>query len=424
MHRQNKSYEYVAVISPDENSFFSIMLILVGYDIGQTSNKRVKMLLNISLFVHAISLAATIVSWKGGCLFFTNACFEAHDRPDTTKSFLYSFYRPTITGNRQSGHIDAQSSFIQDLETSYKDTCVDGSHPPHLLKLRASFENTTGYVHDDVFTLTWVPTVVSFFGMEQANGYVYLSIMFGISLIFQLVSLYQANHHNNNFFETPCSWRWLEYALTSPMSVILVASALMQRDVNTITLLSVAQAACVQFGFAVEYAIADFDNTQNDTKAIDFQEVTALPVDKCPQTWPHQRNRLWWFSYLASGALHVSIWHMLISYFLNTSNDTKCLQSVEEQKQNDDWRNAMIFVLFGQFISFTSFAFIPIYQAWQVGILPWKPYACSPLSQEQNVRRVMRKGFEMYTILSFTSKFILAVTYIAFVRLFPFYTVR
>jgi hypothetical protein len=247
--------------------------------------------------------------------------------------------------------------------------------------------------------------------------------MFGISFIFQLVSLYQANHHNNNFFETPCSWRWLEYALTSPMSVILVASALMQRDVNTLTLLSVAQAACVQFGFAVEYAIADFDNTQSDTKAIDFQEVTALPVDKCPQTWPHQRNRLWWFSFLASGALHVTIWHMLISYFLNTSKDTDCLQSAEAREQSNDWRNAMILVLFGQFVSFTSFAFVPVYQALQVGILPWKSDKYAHLTQEQNVRRVMRKGFEVYTILSFTSKFILGVTYIAFVRLFPFYTV-
>ena len=44
------------------------------------------------------------------------------------------------------------------------------------------------------------------------------------------------------------------------------------------------------------------------------------------------------------------------------------------------------------------------------------------LTQEQNVRRVMRKGFEIYTILSCTAKFLLGVTYISFVRLFPFYT--
>lgn len=422
MRRSKQEYEYVAVVAQDESSFFSVILILVGYDIGQTANRRVKMLLNISLLLHAASLVATLVSWKGGCLLFTNACFEAHDRPESTKSFMYSFYRPTITGDRSKALLSTPSSFIQTVEAAYSDTCVDGSLTPHLLKLRASFENSTSPLQDDTFTLTWMPTVVAFFGMDEANGYLYLAIMFGISFVFQLVSLYQANQNNNNFFETPCSWRWLEYALTSPMAVILVSSALMVRDVNTLTLLSVAQAACVQFGFAVEYAIADFDNTQTDAKAIDFQEATALPVDKSPQTWPHQRNRLWWFSFLASGALHVTIWHLLISHFINTSKDTDCLQSEEARAQSNDWRNAMIVVLAGQCFSFTIFALVPVYQALQVGILPWKSDQYANLTQEQNTRRVMRKGFEFYTILSCTSKFILGVTYITFVRMFPFYT--
>ena len=204
------------------------------------------------------------------------------------------------------------------------------------------------------------------------------------------------------------------------MAVILVASALMVRDVNTLTLLSVAQAACVQFGFVVEYVIADFDNTQTDAKAIDFQEATALPVDKS-HFWPHQRNRLWWFSFLASGALHVTIWHMLISHFINTIKDTDCLQSAEAREQSDTWRNAMIVVLTGQCFSFTLFALVPIYQAYQVGILR-KIDNYANLTQEENVRRVMRKGFEIYSILSCSAKFILGVTYIAFVRLFPFYT--
>ena len=423
MRHVTREYQYVAVVAQDETTFFSSMMVLIGYDAGQTPNRRIKMLLNISLVVHAVSLLATIVSWKGGCLLFTNACFETHDTPHATKSFLYSFYRPTITGDLVHPYEASPSSFVHALEASYGETCVAGSRPPALLKLRASFENATHPLHDNVFTLTWMPSIVSFFDLDEVNGYVYLAVMFSISFFFQLVSLYQANQNNDNFFETPCSWRWLEYALTSPMAVILVGSALMLRDVNTLTLLSVAQAACVQFGFAVEYAIADFDNSQPDTKPIDFQEVTAMPVDRSPQTWPHQRNRLWWFSFLASGALHVTIWHVLIAHFINTSTDTDCLQTDAAREESGTWRNAMIVVLAGQCLSFSSFAFVPIYQAFQVGILPWKSDQHSELTPEQNVRRVMRKGFEIYTILSCTAKFILGVTYIAFVRLFPFYTV-
>ena len=423
MRKGQQYYEPVQAVveyTEDENSFFLTIYILMGYDMGQPRNKRIKMLLTISLILHAMSLVATIVSWRGGCVLLTNACFEAHDRPDAVKSFLYSFYRPTIAGDLSV----SRTSFIKDVERSYGGTCVDGSRRPPLLKLQASFENKTHPLYDDTFTLTPVATVFSFFGMQEANGYLYLALMFAISFFFQLVSLYQANHDNDNFFETPCSWRWLEYALTSPMAVVLVASSLMQRDVNTVTLLSVAQAACVQFGFAVEYAIADFDE-RSTTKAIDFQEVTALPVDKCPHTWPRQSNRLWWFSYLASGALHVTIWHVLIAHFINTTADTNCLQSAQAREEANPWRNAMIAVLAGQCFCFTIFALIPLYQAYAVGILRFRRKGLDAryASQEDQVRVVMRKGFEYYTILSLTAKVTLGVTYIAFVRLFPFHTV-
>jgi hypothetical protein len=314
---------------------------------------------------------------------------------------------------------------VRCLPTARRRWCASCSRQrrPELLKLQASFKNKTHPLQADTFTLTSVPTVVSFFGVAEANGYVYLASMFSISFFFQLVSLYQANHDNDNFFETPCSWRWLEYAFTSPMAVVLVASSLMQRDVNTVTLLSVAQAACVQFGFAVEYAIADFDE-RSTTKAIDFQEVTALPVDKCPHTWPRQSNRLWWFSYLASGALHVTIWHVLIAHFINTSIDTDCLQSVEAREQTSSWRGAMIAVLAGQCLCFTMFALVPLCQAREVGILRFKHRGldCRYSSKEEQVRAVMRRGFEYYTLLSLTAKVALGATYIAFVRLFPFYT--
>jgi len=423
MRKGQQYYEPVQAVveyTEDENSFFFTIYILMGYDMGQTRNKRIKMLLTISLILHAMSLVATISSWKGGCVLFTNACFEAHDRPDAVKSFLYSFYRPTLAGDVSV----ARTSFIHDMQRSYGDTCVDGSRRPALIKLEASFANKTQPAYDNTFTLTPVATVISFFGEHEANGYIYLASMFSISFFFQLVSLYQANHDNDNFFETPCSWRWLEYALTSPMAVVLVASSLMQRDVNTVTLLSVAQAACVQFGFAVEYAIADFDE-RSTTKAIDFQEVTALPVDKCPHTWPRQSNRLWWFSYLASGALHTTIWHVLIAHYISTTADTNCLQSAAAREQTGSWRSAMIAVLAGQCLCYTIFALIPLYQAHAVGILRFKRKGLDAryASQEDQVRAVMRKGFEYYTILSLTAKVTLGVTYIAFVRLFPFETV-
>ena len=58
MKRSNQEYQYITVVPIDESSFFTVILVLVGYDIGQPANRRIKMLLNLSLFLHLISLIA------------------------------------------------------------------------------------------------------------------------------------------------------------------------------------------------------------------------------------------------------------------------------------------------------------------------------------------------------------------------------
>jgi hypothetical protein len=116
---------------------------------------------------------------------------------------------------------------------------------------------------------------------------------------------------------------------------------------------------------------------------------------------------------------------LLIAHFINTSSDTDCLQSVEAREQTTAWRGAMIAVLAGQCVCFSVFALVPLYQARAVGILRFKHHGLDARyhSQEEQVRAVMRRGFEYYTILSVTAKVMLGATYIAFVRLFPFHTV-
>jgi hypothetical protein len=59
-------------------------------------------------------------------------------------------------------------------------------------------------------------------------------------------------------------------------------------------------------------------------------------------------------------------------YNVNTTQDTDCLQSVEAREQTSSWRSAMLAVLFGQYFSFRTFAIVPLFQAYAVGILRWK----------------------------------------------------
>jgi pimeloyl-ACP methyl ester carboxylesterase len=59
----------VVAYAEDENSFFLTIYILMGYDMGQARNSRMKMLLTVSLLLHAMSLVATIVAGRGGVCF-------------------------------------------------------------------------------------------------------------------------------------------------------------------------------------------------------------------------------------------------------------------------------------------------------------------------------------------------------------------
>lgn len=105
------------------------------------------------------------------------------------------------------------------------------------------------------YTQTWMPARYALLGVAEGNGYAVLIAVFLLSCAFQVYFAWNAWYDETDaFFSEPYMERWLEYALTSPLQIVLVAGLLMIRDVYTLTLLLVAQAACVLLGFGVECA--------------------------------------------------------------------------------------------------------------------------------------------------------------------------
>jgi hypothetical protein len=217
---------------------------------------------------------------------------------------LYSFYQTRIAGERsytQSSNASNASnassanvsivtppnasSFLQDLEHAYVKACpLQSATPRPLLILGASMDSKLGL--RDV-NQTWMPERHTFFGMAQVNGYYLLVIVLCISCLFQFIYLYFCFQDNPlEKFRQPCIPRWLEYALTSPLQVVLIATWVLIRDVYTVTMLLTAQFVYVLLGFAVEAANANGTEaiTSGPVKSVGFVGPDADLANLIPPT--------------------------------------------------------------------------------------------------------------------------------------------
>jgi hypothetical protein len=298
-------------------------------------------------------------------------------------------------------------------------------------------------------------------GHNMVDGYVLLVLIFGFSALFEGVSYYflvesglPEYPYALGFTERPCMWRWMEYAVTSPLQILLIASSLMIRDVYTLYMLVFAQVALVQLGFAVEYAISekgdkckgtlqagdvfglDYPGMQWETLPLHFnkQATTAVKDDEKNDADVSQKelpnpcniDRLFWFSFSPAWLLHGAIWGILIQYF--SSQDVDC------DNQAMDWKAMLTAVVVTQGVGFTAFAVIPLFQALKVGILPsWLNFTfCFPSwfrlkiptdeEKEKEGAAVLHWAFGYYTWLSLLVKVTLGITYMSFVTFFPFTT--
>jgi len=311
-------------------------------------------------------------------------------------AYLYSFYRPRLAGERiDSSAYNATrggvGSFSDDLRKAYAKVCILGANSS-LLVLTAPGDATMASLRG--YAQTWMPARSALLGVEEANGYVVLVAVFLISFAFQVYFAWNAWHDDEGevFFCEPCMERWLEYALTSPLQIVLVASLLMIRDTYTLTLLLAAQAACVLLGFGVECALHA------------GSEYEPIHVGR---RRPDQAGRLWWVCFVASGVLHVCIWYVLLFQHSSIEQETSCYAEPATGPRKSEWMTPLCAVVYTQFVLFTLFAAVPAVQ---------KVYSGPGRSIKDNFLQASRA----YAILSVAAKFALGVSYICFVRLFPF----
>lgn len=355
--------------------------------------------------------------------------FYAWASTDDRKNATYDLYRAAVVGNIQSPNGNAKTgSFVDVVRTKLNETCPNSKLT--LLSMEAKMTRPNQNT-EDTFTSTWVATKSTVLGLVQIDGYGLLFAIFVISFISQIKVLYELKRKNDLFFERPCAARWFEYALTSPLMVIIISTCLLLRDINTIVLLSVAQGALVQFGYAMEcsFTLSEVEDTyscQSETDMISFKAL--VPNAKTEgRSFPRISQQLWYWSFTPSMVLHLAIWTILVGNWIEFNSKPCWIDTTGgESSQAPAW---LVAILFGQLALFSSFILVAVGQASDLCMLPWQKSAeCiyaprnAPAIKALTVQRSFTKAFGRYALLSAVAKVFLGATYLLYVSSFPFYT--
>jgi hypothetical protein len=344
--------------------------------------------------LHAGCFAASIVLW---------------DRNRDKQSAVYELYRPAFVVN---------ATFVASVEAKLAQSCPTIDLPP-ILTSQGDFPVANGgTVRGTWVASRWIP-----FGFLHMNGFGLLFVIFAVSFVSQVNVVWEfhkavvSKPQDYSFFETPCAARWAEYFFTSPCQVVLIAACLMLRDVYTILLLSAAQAALVQFGFAMEcaYEMRSSERITNefigkgdpDSEAVAFRPLPMVPL---LITTPKLSQQLWYWSFVPATFLHIVIWGVLFTAFVEQK---PCSPSDGEMPQ------FVVIILMGQAGAFTSFMLVALWQAFKLDVIPFR--MSKPITKE-DVQDSFVTSFLLYTILSAVAKAMLGITYLAYVQTFPFYT--
>lgn len=369
----------------------------------------------LSALLHGVFVVLTCYAW-----------LYTEDR----KNAIYDLYRPAVVGNIRPLHGNGSRSFVDVVRTQLNETCPKSELA--LLAMEAQMQRPNKDTVE-TFSSTWVATQSKLLGLVQIDGYGLLFGIFFISFFSQIKVLFELGKADNPFFRRPCAARWFEYALTSPLMVTIISTCLLIRDLNTVVLLSVAQGALVQFGYAMECSfsmteIEDSLGCQSEVSMISFKAL--VPNAKIEgQRFPRIAQQLWYWSFMPSMVLHVSIWLILVVTWIESNAKPCWIEATgDESSKAPEW---LVAILFGQLALFSTFILVSIGQASDLNMLPWQkkePEDCIYGTKNNTTVRVLRvqrsftKAFSRYALLSALAKVSLGATYLLYVRSFPFYT--
>lgn len=139
----------------------------------------------------------------------------------------------------------------------------------------------------------------------------------------------------------PEFWRWVEYALTAPLQIVIISSTFGVSDRSLLLALGGTQGGLMLLGFSLEQQIRKYSKYRNK--------------DPTSRRNRHQGLKLFYLLWSA-WALHSIVWYVLLDrYYRQVENIVSC-------KLPGEMPEFVNFIVIGEFILFSLFGLVPTIQ--------------------------------------------------------------
>ena len=332
-------------------------------------------------------------------------CLVQHLEAPADSPHRFKLYIARV--NSEVAATPPDASFAHDLQRAYAKTCASAA------------PNATGplVLRSSELRQRWFPDRADL----AVDGFVLLVVEFSVSCAAQCFYVYTTlREHALETFRQPCLPRWLEYALTSPLQVALVAMCLLIRDVQTVALLVAAQAACMLLGYAIEFALgtSDLEDPLEHTIMARSPPALAVPLElrigtlvcgpSLDERYVHSHEqraaRAFELCFSVSFLLHAAVWTVLLAQLL----DLEASLCAPSPSTPQEWVAPLRLVVAGHCALFSCIKLVPLLQS----LWMW--------AGEADASTVFVYGSVAYAVLSVVAQSLLLASYVTFVKLFPY----
>lgn len=325
--------------------------------------------------------------------------FDTH--VDLWRESVYVVHTDLAKSDPRNDLALAVQTSVSALESALVDFCPNGAH---------TLYNSTRFWNEKQYSGT---AVIHPYG--SFSPWAVLMWIFAVSFVFQgfrAWSNWRYVSRKPDFWKydsrKPDFWRWLEYALTAPFQILLIATSVFIQERGHVMSLMGLQGALVMMGFLNEKRIDKF--YKRSLKRIN--EVSDDQTIHWPITWSVAKRGKIGLTMLLSWSFFAIIWYTIIHRFqeqVSNLDDCHYVSEMPKEVRFIVWSQCLLFGLFG------------VVQSVQVFWTLWKDeevLKSGDFAKARNMDKAWYGVFLMASIVCFITGFIVKNTFLIVVPVF------
>ena len=290
-----------------------------------------------------------------------------------TKPFNICYYKTHTIWS--SGNQQDFNNIVTQYNTAIENKCENSSDRIFSLKSEwgdVSYKGTFVNVADSCY-----------------NPFSLLAVVFLFAFLFQFqrtVDFHNASSFIGYYPESgPCIVRWLEYAITSPLEIVLIASSFFISDVSLLYTLACLQGALIWLGYLIELLL---EKIQHHGGVYCF----IAPI-----------------VFSTAVFFHWIIWDIIFKkYFTERDSYNNC-HGTSQNEENSTVPIVVTVIIWSEFIIFSLFGVVQLRQL--------IVFITNYHMDNEQIESEWRTSTKFYSILSIISKTILGIAFISYVQM-------